>query len=263
MPAEPSVTDEIFPQHSGKSYALVETMRGEGPLVGKGPDDTVFAFPIVLLIEVLLLLGVTLAIFLFSLVKQAPLDTLANPLVTVDPAKAPWYFIGLQELLEHMHPLVAGVILPTVLVVFLMALPYLDRAHAGAGIWFTSARGQRIAGWTALYTLIAMTALIALDNAFSLRETLRGRAPEWLSQGLLPAGILLAVVAVPPLVVWLAARRTAAPATPVSVRELLLALFTVMFISAIVFTLSGFLFRGPGFKMYWPWQMPNGYNPWD
>ncbi len=77
---------------------------------------------------------------------------------------------------------------------------------------------------------------------------------------MLPAAILLAVVAVPPLVVWLATRHSAAPATA---RELLLALFTVMFISAIVFTLSGFLFRGPGFKMYWPWQMPNGYNPWD
>ena len=150
MPAEPSVTDEIFPQHSGKSYALVETMRGEGPLVGKGPDDTVFAFPIVLLIEVLLLLGVTLAIFLFSLAKQAPLDTIANPLVTVDPAKAPWYFIGLQELLEHMHPLVAGVLLPSVLVAFLVVLPYIDGARAGAGVWFTSARGKRIAGWTAL-----------------------------------------------------------------------------------------------------------------
>ena len=46
-------------------------------------------------------------------------------------------------------------------------------------------------------------------------------------------------------------------------REVMLALFTVMFVSAIVFTLSGFLFRGPGFKMYLPWQMPNGYNPFD
>jgi len=254
------VTDEIFPQHSGKSYALVETMRAEGPLVGKGPDDTVFAFPIVLLIEALLLLGVTLAIFLFSLVKQAPLDTIANPLVTVDPAKAPWYFIGLQELLDHMHPLVAGVLLPSVLVAFLIVLPYLDTSRAGTGVWFGSGRGKRIAGWTALYTLLAMTAVIVLDNAFSLRESLRGRAPEWLAQGVLPAAILLAVVALPPLVVWLAARRSDAPATR---RELLLALFTVMFISAIVFTLSGFLFRGPGFKMYWPWQMPNGYNPWD
>ena len=260
MAAQPPVTDEIFPQHTGKSYALVETMRGESPLVGKGPDDTVFAFPIVLLVEVLLLLGVTLIIFLFSLIKQAPLDTIANPLVTVDPAKAPWYFVGLQELLEHMHPLVAGVILPTVLVAFLVLVPYLDRARAGAGVWFTSARGQRIVALTAVYTAIVMAGLIVLDNTFNLREMLRGRAPEWLAQGLLPAAILLAFVAVPPLLVWLAGRRSTSPG---SMREVLLALFTVMIISAVVFTLSGFLFRGPGFQMYLPWQMPGGYNPWD
>ena len=73
-------------------------------MVGKGPDDTVFAFPVVLLWEIVLFLGVTLPIFLFSLVKQAPLEEIANPMVTTDPAKAPWYFVGLQELLEHMHP---------------------------------------------------------------------------------------------------------------------------------------------------------------
>ncbi len=116
MADQTPVTDEIFPQHSGKTYSLVELMPGESPLVGKGPDDTVFSFPIVILWEIVLLLGVTLFIFLFSLIKQAPLETIANPLVTTDPAKAPWYFMGLQELLEHMHPLVAGILIPTILV---------------------------------------------------------------------------------------------------------------------------------------------------
>ncbi len=152
MAEQTPVTDEIFPQHTGKSYTLVEVMPGESPLVGKGPDDTVFSFPIVLLWEIVLLLGVTLAIFLFSLIKQAPLETIANPLVTTDPAKAPWYFMGLQELLEHMHPLVAGVLIPTILVLFLIVMPYIDQAKAGAGVWFTSQRGKRIVGWTALYT---------------------------------------------------------------------------------------------------------------
>jgi quinol-cytochrome oxidoreductase complex cytochrome b subunit len=252
MAKQPS--DEIFPQHTSKSYALVELMRGEGPLVGKGPDDTVFSFPVVLLWEILLLLGVTLAIFLFSLLKQAPLETIANPLVTTDPAKAPWYFVGLQELLEHMHPLLAGIIIPGVLVAFLVALPYLDRARESVGVWFSSARGKRFVGWTALYTVIVMLAYIALDNAFSLREMLRHSTPQWVAQGLLPALILLVVVALPALVVWRLKGNT---------RELMLVLFTVMFVSAIVFTLSGFFFRGPGFKMYWPWQMPGGYNPWD
>jgi len=247
-------TDEIFPKHTNKSYALVELMRGESPLVSKGPDDTVFSFPIVLLWEIILLLGVTLAIFLFSLFKQAPLEEIANPLVTTDPAKAPWYFIGLQELLEHMHPLLAGVIIPTVLILFLVALPYIDHAHANVGVWFSSARGQRIAGWTALYTLVVMPAYIVLDNSFSLRELLRESAPQWVAQGLLPAAIMVVLVALPALVLW---------RLKATMRELMLALFTVMFISAIVFTVSGFLFRGPGFKLYWPWQMPAGYNPWD
>src|SRR5574341_2600515 len=122
------VTDEIFPQHTGKSYALVELMPGESPMVGKGPDDTVFSFPVVLLWEIILLLGVTLFIFLFSLIKQAPLEEIANPLVTTDPAKAPWYFMGLQELLEHMHPVAAGVLIPSILVLFLIALPYIDHS---------------------------------------------------------------------------------------------------------------------------------------
>jgi quinol-cytochrome oxidoreductase complex cytochrome b subunit len=92
--------------------------------------------------EIILLLGVTLAIFLFSLLKQAPLDEIANPMVTTDPAKAPWYFVGLQELLEHMHPTLAGIIIPGILVLFLIALPYIDYSRDKVGVWFSSQRGK-------------------------------------------------------------------------------------------------------------------------
>ncbi|HET7088009.1 MAG TPA: hypothetical protein VFL17_05115 [Anaerolineae bacterium] len=254
MATQTPVTDEIFPKGTGKTYALVEVVRGEGLMVDKGPEGTVFSFPIVLLWEILLLLGVTFAIFLFSLFKQAPLEEIANPLVTTDPAKAPWYFVGLQELLEHMHPTLAGVIIPTILVVFLIALPYLDHSQTNVGVWFHSMRGKRIVLWTALYTLVAMSAYILLDNAFSLRELLRDAAPQWLAQGLLPAAIIGFIVMLPALALW---------RLKASTREFMLALFTVMLVAAIVFTVSGFLFRGPGFKLYWPWQMPDGYNPWD
>ncbi len=254
MAAQTPVTDDIFPKHTDKTFALVELVRGESTMVDKGPDDTLFSFPIVLLWEIVLLLGVTLAIFLFSLIKQAPLEEIANPLVTTDPAKAPWYFVGLQELLEHMHPLLAGVIIPTALVLFLIALPYIDHSRADAGAWFSSVRGKRIVGWTTLYALVVMTAYIVLDNAFSLRELLRQIAPQWLAQGLLPGGIIALLVALPALALWRLKANT---------REVMLALFTVMFVSSIVFTVSGFLFRGPGFKLYLPWQMPHGYDPWD
>jgi len=97
-------------------------------------------------------------------------------------------------------------------------------------------------------------AYILLDNAFSLRELLRGSVPTWVAQGLLPAAIIAVLVVLPALVLWRSKANT---------REFMLALFTVMFVSALVFTISGFLFRGPGFKLYWPWKMPDGYNPWN
>lgn len=251
---DPKVIDEIFPKNTGKTYTLVEVARGEGPMVGKGPEDTLFAFPVVLLWEILILLGVTLVIFLFSLLKQAPLDEIANPMITTDPAKAPWYFVGLQELLEHMHPVVAGVFVPTILVLFLMSIPYIDQSREYVGKWFSTPRGARITAITSLYTLVVMVAYIVIDNSLSLRELLRGSMPQWVAQGLLPAGILLILVMLPVLALrWIRATK----------HEVIMTLFTVMVVSAFVFTVSGFLFRGPGFKLYWPWEMPNGYNPLD
>ena len=254
MADEIPVTEEIFPKNNSKSYALVELMPGESPMVGKGPENTIFAFPMVLLWEIILLLGVTLAIFLFSLLKQAPLGEIANPLVTTDPAKAPWYFVGLQELLEHMHPLVAGIIIPGALILFLVSLPYFDYSRTNVGVWFSSARGKKITFLSALYSLVVMPAYIILDNAFPLRELLRDSVPQWVAQGLLPIAILLLLAGLPLLLLWrMRANR----------REVMLALFTIILVAAVVLTASGFLFRGPGFKLYWPWEMPGGYNPWD
>lgn len=246
-------TDEVFPKSTTKSFALVELVRGESPLVGKGPEKTGFSFPVVLLWEIILLLAITLGIFLFSLLKQAPLEEIANPMVTTDPAKAPWYFVGLQELLEHMHPTLAGIVVPTALVLFLISLPYIDYSRAGVGVWFSSPRGRRIVGWTGLYTLVAMPLYILLDNAFPFRELLRETVPAWISNGLLPLASLLILVMLPLLVLW---------RLKTDRHDILMALFTVMLFSALIFTISGFLFRGPGFKLYWPWEMPDGYNPW-
>lgn len=254
MESQMKINEEIFPKDGNKTYALAEVLRGNSTQAGKGPEDTVFSFPVVLLWEIILMLGVTLAIFLFSLLKQAPLEEIANPMVTTDPAKAPWYFVGLQELLEHMHPTLAGVVIPGVLLLFLITLPYLDPSKAGVGVWFSSSRGRRITAWSALYTLVTMPAYIILDNTFNMRELLRDLAPQWITQGLLPALILAILVSLPVLVLVL---------MKASRREIMLALFTIMLFSAIILTVSGFLFRGPGFKLYWPWQMPGGYNPFD
>ena len=193
----------------------------------------------------------------FSLAKDAPLEELANPLETTDPAKAPWYFMGLQEMLEHAHPTLAGVILPGLAAVFLVAIPYIDHNREGAGRWFTSTRGWWITFWTALYGTLVATAFILLDNFFPPRELLRDAIPAsaFITQYVIPTVILGALVLLPVVVLWM--RRQGRP----TAREMVLVLFTFLVAFGFVATITGFLFRGPGFHLYWPWDMPNGYNP--
>lgn len=241
-------------ENSTKTYSLVELVRAPTEMVDKGPENTVFAFPLVALVEIVLTLVVAVALLSMSFAINAPLEEIANPNLTTDPAKAPWYLMGLQEMLEHGHPTLMAIMMPTLMVLFVMAIPYLDNSREGAGKWFTNARGKKVTLYTAIYTLIVMPLYIVLDSSFPLRELLRGDLPDFVLQYIFPA-IFMGIIVTLPVIVLFFFKPTA--------REFMLVLFTVLFIGAIVFTLTGFLFRGPGFKLYWPWDMPGGYNPFD
>lgn len=244
-----------FHKNNTKTYTLVELVKGAPTtMVEKGPDDTVFSFPVVILLELLLGLGLSAALLFMSLLRNAPLEEFANPNITTDPAKAPWYFMGLQEMLEHGHPTLMAVILPTIMVLFVLAIPYLDNSRKGAGRWFTSKRGVQFTKYTALYALLVMPIFIIIDSAFPPRELLRGLAPDWVGQILIPS-LIMGTIVLLPLVILNRQRPNA--------REIMLVMFTMLFVSAIVFTLTGFFFRGPGFELYLPWDMPAGYSPLD
>lgn len=248
------LTAAPFSESSKKTYSLVELVKGAPTVMtDHGPEDTVFAFPVVALIELLLSLGVGLLLLIMSLSINAPLEEIANPNQTTDPAKAPWYFMGLQEMLEHGHPTLMAVALPSIMVLFVLAIPYIDNSPKGAGKWFTSARGRRITRNTALYALVVMPLFILMDNFFPPRELLRGIVPDFVAQIVIPVVVLGIIVLLPLLVL-----RRSRP----NPREIVLVLFTMLFISAVVFTLIGFFFRGPGFELYVPWNMPDGYSPW-
>ncbi len=247
---------EAFSEEANKTktYSLVELVKAPTTMVDKGPDDTIFSFPIVAILELLLALGVTVLLLLMSLFVNAPLEEIANPNTTTDPAKAPWYFMGLQEMLEHGHPTLMAVLMPTLMVLFVIAIPYIDNSRIGSGVWFTSKRGKRITLFTTIYILVVMPLYIYLDTTFPLRELMRGQLPDFLLQTIIPA-VIMGLIVILPLLVLGRSKPTA--------REVVMVLFTVLFISAIVFTLAGFLFRGPGFELYWPWDMPGNYSPWD
>jgi hypothetical protein len=97
--------------------------------------DRVFVFPYLVRSEFLSTLIISALLFLWSLGIDAPLEEPANPAVTPNPSKAPWYFLGLQEMLVYFDPWIAGVVLPTLIILGLMAIPYIDKNPLGNGYY--------------------------------------------------------------------------------------------------------------------------------
>ena len=102
-------------------------------------DEEVLVWPDLVFVEFIAALVFTLALFVLSFAINAPLLDEANAMVTNDPAKAPWYLLNLQELLLHMNPALAGIVVPTAWLIILMAFPFFDQNNFGQGKWFADA----------------------------------------------------------------------------------------------------------------------------
>jgi hypothetical protein len=223
--------------------------EGTSPLVDKEPEDTVMTFPYLVVIEVLAALAVTALLLFLSVLRNAPLEEIANPDLTPNPAKASWYLMSIQELILHMHPTWGAIIIPTLVLLALAALPYVDYGREGIGLWFHSRRGKRIALLTALGTVIVLPCLVALDSLVGVRKVWPG-VPPLLAGVVIPLGVALGLLAL----LYLLLRRTGA-----STREMTIAYFTVFAISIVVLTIVMLFFRGPGMSLYWPWAMPEAH----
>jgi quinol-cytochrome oxidoreductase complex cytochrome b subunit len=111
-----------------EKHRLLALVPPEGiQRVEREQGDRINVWPHLLIEELIALLIVSAGLVIFATFVNAPLRELADPNLTPNPSKAPWYFLGLQELLRYFHPLVAGITIPTFILVGLAAIPYIDR----------------------------------------------------------------------------------------------------------------------------------------
>lgn len=121
-----------FSVHSWKKARLNDTL---GTPVEAGMDDKVQVWPYLVRVEFLATIAVMAVLVVWSVFLNAPLEEAANKALTPNPSKAPWYFLGLQELLVYFDPWIAGVVLPSLIIVGLMAIPYIDINPKGNGYY--------------------------------------------------------------------------------------------------------------------------------
>ena len=116
---------------------------GKGP-IEKEESDRVWVWPDLVYTELISLILCSVVLIIWSILLKAPLEQPANPANTPNPSKAPWYFLGLQEMLVYFDPWLAGVVLPGLIIVGLIAIPYIDRNPKGNGYYTFKERKAEI-----------------------------------------------------------------------------------------------------------------------
>lgn len=211
------------------------TKKTSAKVVGD-PGPQLMTYPHLLIREAIAFQVLVIAMVLVALFWDAPLEQLANPLLTPNPAKAPWYFLGLQELLHFFPPFVAGILIPTLVVIALVVIPYFNVNIEAVAIWARRPLQNLIAvliiaivllaflaGFHA-WTIFTPTALIVSLLVFSF--TGRQRQAGWVK-----------ALASKPISWWV---------------------MTWFIAVAVCLTVVGTFFRGPGWSWVWPWRTHAG-----
>jgi len=172
---------------------------------------------------------------------DAPLKEIANPVVPENPAKAPWYFLGLQELVSY-SAFMGGVGIPTIVVLGLMLVPYLDREKEDVGIWFSGPKGRRVCLWSTLLTTVVVVGILAFTVNFGWLRSWYPDIPQIVITLVNPGTVMLVV-----FMTWSFAvtKRTN------STRMGAIAVFTCFLIAFAILTYFATVHRGPNWGFYW------------
>ncbi|TLY32900.1 MAG: hypothetical protein E6K56_02200 [Ignavibacteria bacterium] len=199
--------------------------------VKKEEEEMVMTVPHLVVREIIGFQAMVIVLALVSLFVNAPLEWIANPEHTPNPAKAPWYFLGLQELLHYFPPIVAGVLLPMLVILALIVIPYFRVNIRREGLW-KEKPGQTL---TALLVSVGILSLILIFyNVYAV---------------LIPTWLMTAMMIVP-----YASKKESGLIGWLGSRPLSWWIMTWFVVVVVVLTAIGTLFRGPEWSWTWPWK---------
>jgi quinol-cytochrome oxidoreductase complex cytochrome b subunit len=233
------------------AYHFWRVRKAGGLVIPRRPDQKrngkprlVPAVPFLLLRETSMALAITAVVLLLAVFFNAPLADPANPGLSPNPTKAPWYFAGLQELLVHFHPTYAVFVIPLCAFLFLLYLPFAPYPADARGVWFVSRLGRRTGFIAVLAAALITTLAIVVDDLIWQPNQWLHTLPAGIGNGLLPfilgVGLLFGFYGV-------LRRRWGA-----SNHEALQAVFILLVTGLVVLTITGVWFRGKGMALTLP-----------
>ncbi len=257
----PSTLSNFFVLHVALIPSVLVTMmfwhfwlvRRAGGLVqapSQNPSPRIPTVPNLLMREAAVGLVLIACVLLLAIVWNAPLQEQANPGMSPNPAKAPWYFQGFQELLLHLHPTFAIFIWPLVAGISIFCIPLWRNSALPPGQWFGSSRGRTLVIWTIPAATLVTLGLILLDSSLPTSHT-PTTTQTWITRGLLPTCTLL-IIAIGTYCVLVYRLRF-------SQAEAIMAGLMFAIVALAVCTVVSVWFRGPEMQLNWPW-LTNGID---
>jgi len=205
------------------------------------------ANPNLIVKEIAVALIVVAAVLIFATFFNASLDNPANPGLSPNPTKAPWYFMGIQELLFHFHPVIAAFFLPILMLFWLILLPFIPYKDVKPGVWFISSNGKKMGKISTAIACIIVPLLIIYSEFFSGSENGSSLIPPFIKEGILPCALILTFFFT--YYIWIKRRFNATRG------EAIQALCIFLIITFSILTITGIFFRGHGMALYWPWNL--------
>jgi cytochrome b-561 len=237
----------VFEPLATKTYGLMALVKGRRATVNRGPENTVMSWPNLLWAELAVFMVTVAVTLILSYYFDAPLKEIANPAIPENPAKAPWYFLGLQELVSY-SAFVGGLVIPLIALAGLALIPFLDRQPGGEGVWFGTPGEKRVAAWSCAFGLAMAVGMLAFTVNFGwLRNWFPHIQQLWIIL-INPGSLLVLLYAGWSLVVLKRSN---------SVRLGAVALFTCFLVGFTILTYFASVHRGPNWQFYWwPSQWP-------